>query len=36
MSVDFSLQIFYLTAAIVILAVAILVYPTLRDKSNKK
>ena len=31
-----SLQTFYLIGAIVLLAVAIVVYPTLRDRSKKK
>ncbi len=31
-----SLQAFYLIGAIVLLAVAIVVYPTLRDRSKKK
>lgn len=31
-----SLQTFYLIGAIVLLAVAVVVYPTLRDHSKKK
>jgi len=31
-----SLQTFYLIGALVLLAIAILVYPTLKDRSKKK